>query len=155
MATIKAFNDRLQAFDTEKVLMDVFMEANAIVIEKNLDQLQVGEDSKGNKLRNKKAKGGDGSYAWESYSEEKHAMNPLPGKGNPDLKYSGSFWQGFKVTKEGGTSYTIKSEDSKAGELVGMYGEDIYGLSDPKRGEFVSETYRPKLAAKVKELLQL
>jgi hypothetical protein len=146
MATIKAFNDRLQAFDTEKVLMDVFMEANAIVIEKNLDQLQEGKDKNGNTFK---------KYSMQDYAEYKHELNPKAGMGNPDLKLTGNFWQGFVLNKEGATGYKIKSTDSKAGDLESKYGEDIYGLSDPKRDEFVSETYRPKLAAKVKELLQL
>ena len=145
MATIRAFNERVQAL-SEDIFMEVFMESNAHVIEKNLDQLQEGKDKNERNLK---------QYSQQDYAEWKNQLNPKAGLGNPDLKVTGDFWQGFVLTQTGGTKYEIKSTDSKAGKLSAKYGEDIYGLADPKRDEFVSETYRPKLTAKVKEILKL
>lgn len=146
MATIKEFNDRIQAFDINKVLMDVFMEQKAVVIDKNLDQLQYGFDSNGNRLK---------KYSQSDYAEYKNDLNPKAGFWNPDLKLTGQFWQSLYLEDTGGTKYEIKSDDSKASKLEEKYGSDIYGLSDEKAGEFVSKTYRPRLAERIKEILKL
>lgn len=145
MATIKAFNERFQAFDIEKVLVEVLLDKKALVIEKNLDQLDEGFDANGNNMK---------QYAWQDYAVEKNQMNPKPGMGNPDLKYTGAFWQGFVLEATQGTEYEIKSTDGKASDLQAKYGE-IYGMTGKSRSEFIEETYRNALANKVKDILQL
>lgn len=92
------------------------------------DQLFHGIDSTGSHL--------SPTYAWASYIKKKYTMNSLPGSGNPDLKLTGAFYQGFKadVNKLG---ITVYSTDEKAGMLEAKYGKTIYTLFEEWKDEYL------------------
>ena len=145
MATIRAFNERVQSL-SEDIFMDVFMEESFAVEELNKNQLDEGLDSKGKKLT---------QYKYDSYAEYKHELNSKPGYGNPDLNLTGDFYSGFKVEEKGGTKYDITSLDRKTQTLTENYGIAIFGLSEESGGEFVTVRYRPALTKKFKGILKL
>lgn len=133
MATIKAFNDRLQKLDASKTAIEVFMSLSAEVIELNIEQMQYGIDSKGNRI---------GRYASDSYAKRKNKMSPLAGYGNVDLKYSGDFYNELTLNEKGdGTEYTIISMVEYEQALYEKYGEFMYGLSPVSRAIFIKESY--------------
>lgn len=58
-----------------------------------------GEDAQGHELK---------AYKDKKYAAMKHAMNPLPGMGVPDLYLSGALYRNMQV-KDTGTGYEIVS----------------------------------------------
>ena len=165
MATIRAFAERVNKLDIKQVVVDVFMENSAHVIEKNLDQLQRGETPKGDNLKDYKAytiTAEDVSYPittgdiGKQYAQFKNELNNRAGYGNPDFKLTGAFWSSFIVEQTQGTEYEISATDWKAPKLEARDGkENIYGLSGRSISEFIVERYQDALSKKVKDILQL
>ena len=85
----------------------------------------------------------------------KNQKNPEPGLGNPDLNETGDFWRGFRFKVLNKNQYEILSTDSKNDMLVKKYGEDIFGMSDDSKEDFVKNIYRNKLKIKVNQVLKL
>lgn len=89
------------------------------MVELNKEQLSHGINSLGQKLM---------PYNSLTYALRKEEMNPLPGFGVPDLKYTGAFYGGLFAKYQGG-KIVFGSTDSKTDELRGKYGVSIFGLT--------------------------
>lgn len=94
-----------------------------------------------------------GLYRNEEYATMKHAMNPLAGFGNVDLKLTGDFMQGFEVNVFP-DSFIVESTDEKAKELEEKYG-DVFGVGGEFKNKYVDESLRPVFLKKVKEVVKL
>jgi len=106
----------------------------------NTEQMYAGKDSAGREM--------SPQYASQGYADEKHGMNPTPGYGTPDLKYSGAFYQGYELEVQGDK---VK-EDSRvqyAGKLTAKYGEQIWGLDPENLSIYRQETLVPLMRYKV------
>ena len=72
----------------------------------------------------------------ELYRDFKNKLNPLPGLGNVDLILGGSFINSFFL-EEKGKGYIFGATDSKANDLLGRYGEDIFNLNQKAFNDFL------------------
>jgi hypothetical protein len=96
------------------------------------DQLKQGVSATGGSFR---------KYQNKAYAIKKNKMNPLPGLGNPDLKYTGSFYDGIFVNVSG-DKITIGSHDEKAQMLEANY-KNVFGLSPQEMEDFLYGKLRP------------
>jgi hypothetical protein len=142
MATIRGFVERFKSINFKEVTMDSFIETNEVVIEKNLDQLGDGKSKNGTPLK---------KYASDNYAVFKHRLNPSPGLGNPDLKLTGKYWDGWFIKQTGETQYEMGSTDSKAAYLDAHYNKEQYGLDSDSRANYIKEDYLPILTKNVRK----
>ena len=109
------------------------------ILDLNLAQLEVGQDSTGALLD---------KYQYDSYAKFKKSVKGSKApEGTPDLKLEGDFYSGF-VLKPDDKDFLITSEDSKAHHLRDKYGEDIFGLNS----KHLSEAGRMILEDTLKEV---
>lgn len=92
---------------------------NFVELQKN--QLYHGLNQDGSKI------GEERPYRSRQYAKEKHAMNPLPGEGNPDLFLTGETYEGLKADV-GDKAISIMSTDEKFEGLQGYYVKAFAGL---------------------------
>lgn len=114
---------------------------DVVVIQK--DQLRQGVSSTGGSFR---------KYQNKAYAIKKNKMNPIPGLGNPDLKYTGSFYDGIFVSVAGGR-ITIGSHDSKAQMLEANY-KNVFGLSPQEMEDFLYGKLKPVYNKNVLDFLK-
>lgn len=124
---IKALRDSLPS-----IAQDSVIEVSNDLSSAQKEQLLQGVSSAGGTFR---------KYRSASYARLKNAMNPLPGLGNPDLKYTGSFYQGIYVNVSGG-KITIGSHDDKAQMLEANY-KNVFGLDPQDMEDFLYGKLRP------------
>lgn len=105
------------------------------IVDLNLDQLDEGQTATLEKLRPK--------YRNVSYALQKQTLNPKPGYGNPDLKVTGDFYEGFKAELRGHI-LEIYSTDYKAPKLEQKYA-NIYGLTPDNFTELIDQVILPEL----------
>lgn len=105
-----------------------------------------------NALQLKEGLRADGSDITPEYSpftvEEKKI------KGQPfdrvTLKDSGDFWEGIKI-KAAGNELTYDATDPKSDKLQEKYGEDILGLSDENKTEFIQAYLADEMQEKIRK----
>jgi hypothetical protein len=103
-------------------------------------QLEQGTTAEGGTFR---------KYQSSAYARRKNQMNPLPGLGNPDLKYTGAFYRGISATVANG-KIKVQSSDSKAVELEAKYGKDkIFGLNPEEMQDFTQAKVKPEFSKQV------
>lgn len=129
MPTISDLLEAIEGFDPLDATLDAILENEKKAIELNQDQLLGGTDAFQEKLK---------EYRDDEYAELKNRMNPKPGYGTPDLKFTGDFYKGFFIDvmslDEG--YFELDSTDEKAESLTERYGEAIFGLDDAKETIF-------------------
>ncbi len=74
----------------------------------------------------------------ELYRYFKNKLNPKAGLGNVDLILGGSFINSFFI-EEKGKGYIFAATDSKANDLIGRYGEEIFNLKQKSFDEFLNK----------------
>jgi len=79
-----------------------------------------------------------GRYNDLSYAADKALMNPAPGFGNVDLIYTGAFSNALFMPRNNEV-ISVSSSDSKTGELVAKYGDDIFDLSEDQEFDVIDE----------------
>lgn len=127
MATIREMLERFESLNLRESVPTIIQEQEAILIDYNQSQLfEKSIDADGNPLR---------EYRNEFYAIEKNKMNPAPGIGNPDLKYTGAFYKGFRADVDEKT-IRITSDDMKSDKLVKEYGERIFGLTMESKSRY-------------------
>lgn len=101
-----------------------------------LNQLQLleGVDSFGDLL--------EPPYKSAAYAEKKLTLNPL---GVVDLKLTGDFHAGFFVAVSDRFPFYIFSKDEKTRRLVGMYGINIFGLTDENKSDIAKLYVLPEV----------
>jgi hypothetical protein len=80
------------------------------------------------------------------YRDYKYEKSALAGKGNVDLKDTGAFYKGMKMTMNG-NEIDVSSSDSKESDLVDKYGGQIYGLNIKNTNTFVDVAFAPDFQA--------
>lgn len=125
MSTINQQIKSFKKHNFEKVLLNVIKDHDNEIIDLNADDqlFTKGVDSDGDSLP---------EYKSSEYRRLKRMLNP---NSVTDLKLTGDFHQGFYVDA-GRFPINIDSRDSKTGELVRKYGENIFGLTDENLVEF-------------------
>ena len=86
---------------------------------------ELGEDGTGRKIGDRQPY----SERLKEYARMKNEMNPQVGYGNPDLKLTGAFYEGYNLEVVG-EQVVIGNSDDKNVYLVNHYGESILELSD-------------------------
>ena len=147
MTTIHEMLRRVQAVDLQKAGTNIVANTKPELITKNKEQLM---DSGVNRLGVKLRK-----YRSNSYAARKHAINPFPGFGNPDLYRTGAFQQGFKLKLTSSNKFEIYSDDSKSKMLTEKYGSDIFGLTEESKNEYRQEVMHPELVKELKKTLKV
>jgi hypothetical protein len=145
MQTIKTLYQKLEALDTDQVIVNSLEQTKEEIANLNVEQMNKGFNSKGEKI---------GAYRNELYAEEKHRMNPLPGFGVPDLRLTGAFYGGTTV-KVSGQTLMIDSSDSKSIELQEKYGKEIFGLSGVYKREYLNESLGPVFRKSITSIIGL
>lgn len=79
-----------------------------------------------------------GKYRNPAYARRKAAINPLAGEGNVDLKDKGDFYREI-FTDVRADEIIVDSSDTKSAALQKKYGEDIFGLDNDSKNEYVKE----------------
>lgn len=142
MARLLQIKQKFERLNTDAVIDKTMDESLPDFVEMQKDQLSQGINQKGQ---------GIGKYKDPYYADVKHSMNPLPGVGNVDLKYTGAFYQGLQAAIVG-ESIVIESTDSKASELEAKYGP-IYGM-DAESKRMMREKIRPRFYRNIKQALK-
>lgn len=124
---LKALRDSLPSIAQESVIA---VTGDLSTAQK--EQLLQGVSSTGGTFR---------KYRSASYARLKNTMNPLPGLGNPDLKYTGSFYHGIYVNVSDG-KITVGSHDDKAQLLEANY-KNVFGLDPQDMEDFLYGKLRP------------
>lgn len=136
MGTIAGLNKKLHTVDFDSLITDSIEYTKDEIAVLNRSQLLQGYMSTGEQI--------SPQYASPIYALEKSAMNPLPGFLTPDLRLTGSFYQGIGVVvnaKE--NTFTVSSSDIKAPRLELKYSSAIYGLTKQNKSFYALETLKP------------
>lgn len=110
-------------------------------VQLNTKQMYEGKDAYGRQI--------GPAYASEAYAEEKHQMNPAPGFGNPDLRYSGRFYGKYEISVRG-DKIVGDSKVDYADKIFKKYA-DIAGLDPENMNEYRQGPFRNALKEKVGE----
>lgn len=120
--------ERIKSIDIGKIFVDFATRNEDSIVGLVRSQLYQGETGEG-KVRPK-------YYGREDYAQEKHADNPRPGYGTPDLFYSGDFYNGMFLQEAKETHAKVWSTDDKTNMLI-LDGWQIYG----KEGDYMHQPY--------------
>ena len=105
-------------------LMDKAVLANKEeILDANTSQLSKGKYADGDNMPN---------YSSVDYAQFKAVIGSQAPLGVTDLKLSGDFYGGFYLKVDRG-GYEIGSTDSKEKKLQGIYGAEIFGLTDESK----------------------
>ena len=109
-----------------KLISSVLSKYEAEIIDFNLEQLEEGILSTGQKTK---------KYQTREYTDFKRSIGSksVP---NADLKVEGDFYDGFEIDFLD-NRIIIGSNDEKAGKLERQYTVDIYGLTDKTKAEII------------------
>lgn len=146
MLTIQSLQRKFQDLRTDEVIDQALTKTVATFEKSQKEQLKAGKTKTGDKIVNKEGKG----YRSKSYALRKHAINPLPGLGTPDLKLTGEFYRQIDV-EAGANVFDIISKDEKGPMLENKY-PGIFGLGGPYKTEYLVEL-RAKVNAGLSEKL--
>jgi hypothetical protein len=83
------------------------------------------------------------------YANIKHAKNPLPGLGVPDLKLTGAFHRGIYADVQG-DRIVWGSRDEKSERLQKKY-DAIFGLNRDSKSAFIREHLRPAFNRQIEQ----
>jgi hypothetical protein len=86
-----------------------------------------------------------------NYPDLKHEMNPAVGYGNPDLFYTGSFYNSMYADIAADGTVQLGSTDSKEDSLNAKYGKAIEQLAPITATELYNTTLHPDLVQSVKQ----
>lgn len=129
---------RLQAINIHDVIGDAIEQTKEQLKVRQQDQMMEGEGKKG-KI---------GRYRNLSYAGRKNLINPRPGFGNVDLRLTGDFQEGIRITVNN-DSVHYESSDEKAPALEAKYDEaNIYGLNKSNASEYSLQDMGP-MATKI------
>jgi len=136
--TILGLLNKFETLDTDVVITQAMQATEQDLAEANRDQLFNGFDRDGKRLNR---------YRSDVYARKKNSRNPLPGYGNPDLRNTGAFYQGIRVTVNGNT-VEVGSSDDKEEQLQVKYG-NIFGLGGPFKDGYLDQNLGPAIRQKI------
>jgi len=141
MGTLLQLKKRLEALKVDRVSQDSMEAVSNQLADRQRDQMLEGKNRKGARI---------GRYRNPAYARMKEVMNPLPGFGVPDLRLTGEFYKQVYVDVRDNT-VIIDSTDEKTQSLVNKYGEEIFGLNENTKAEFIRKDLRPVFMQKISE----
>ena len=140
--TFTDLQQKIASLNVEQIINSVYNETKAQLEDLNTEQLSAGINVNGGTFP---------KYEFPEYAKLKNKMNPVPGIGNPDLKYTGDFHR--SITAEiTGTKIDIRSNltGEKVQNLEQWYSpERIYGLSEEYRIKHIEENINPVFADEI------
>lgn len=137
---LKTLHRNTESLDVEKLFAEVVKENDAYIVDLNTSQLEIGKDSNNEPLHD---------YSSRPYAEWKMELGSKAPFMTPNLKVTGEFHEGFTAKSEDGNVF-ITSTDWKTGKLKGMYGDDIFGLTDDSKKDLKTITL-PTLLDKIRD----
>lgn len=132
MATIKAFNSRLQKVNFKSAAQEACRVSGFDIVQSIRSQMLRGERGDNQKIQPK--------YSSPIYAIDKQRRNPQAGFGNPDLYDTGAFQGGIYI-KFGNYNFTIGSNDSKSPDLEAKYTTQIFALNTTSREQLIPKIY--------------
>lgn len=123
------------------IAVDALRMSSDFAIKLQQSQMLLGLDSDGKKI---------GVYRNKQYKAIKQGMNPQA-DGFVDLKLTDSFQNGIKqdINSE---SWTMSSNDGKAGKLTEKYGSRIWGFA-PKSKDILDEKINDNFNIQIKKII--
>lgn len=146
MGTIHNLYSKVKQIDMEQIIFESVDQTKGAIPDLNKADLQQGLLATSEAIQP--------DYYFDSYAKEKFEMNPLPGYGVPDLKLTGSFYEGL-VTSVDKTSFTTLSTDGKASMLEEKYSKDIYGLTKDAKTAYSIGVLKPVLNQNLRNAMGL
>lgn len=147
MATPGEISTQLEELNIQEIIQEAVQEVSEEYVRKNLDQLYEGLGSDGQKI--------EPNYRSAKYARVKNEMNSKPGLGTPDLKVTGTFYDGTEATLEG-DDLVEQSSVEYAQYLEKNYTEErIWGLTEENHEQFINEDVRPLIMEKIRALTGL
>lgn len=128
--TIAQMNRNWAKLDLASEASWVMLNNREAIVEYNREQLSEGMRSDMTPIRP--------VYRSEWYANMKQGMNNKPKKFTPDLKLTGSFYDGFVIKMQGYNKYSVSSIDSKTNSLVNDYRITIFGFT-PRSKQMITE----------------
>jgi len=145
MATVLDMLENLAKINIDKIVKISMGKTSAKMILEQKNQMLSGKKSN-NKLI--------GKYKSKIYAEEKYQKNSKAGYGNVDLRYTGRFQDSITLDI-GGENYEFDSTDGKTEGLEAKYSEDIFGLTDDSKENYINNALLPEMQAEIKEITGL
>jgi hypothetical protein len=138
---LERLKQALRAIPAEAILVRITDENKATIEDKNVMQLQAGQDSNGDAIT-------------PAYSEftKRYKQSVSQPTDRVTLRDTGAFYQGITVNPMS-TGFEIINKDSKWGMLTDKYGEDIIGLSEQSVEQLREEVYYPEFKKELKNYL--
>lgn len=144
--TFLEFNSKFQRLNPDRLVKDAVLLTGDKAILLNQEQLyKFSEDSDGKKLK---------PYRSDEYANYKNSLNPFLGKGQPDLKLTGSFYDKAYV-EVNSTTIKFDSTDTKTVQLERKYGSKIFGLNKMNLAYFANQHVIPKIREEISLLTGL
>jgi len=144
MTTLLELNEKAQDVDIMEILDENFEKNEKEILEiYQQNQLLEGKDEDGGDI---------GYYQFFSYASEKNKMNPKPGLGKVDLKYTGTFFNEMAIqdVKE---YYQIVSFVGYLPSITRKYGMKWAGFNEKVKAILIKQIILPKMQIKFKEKL--
>lgn len=129
--TIAQMNRNWAKLDLASEASWVMLNNREAIVEYNREQLSEGIRSDLQQIRP--------VYVDQWYANMKQRMNNKPKNGTPDLKLTGSFYDGFVIKMQGYNKYSVTSIDSKTNDLVNKYTVSIFGFT-PRSKQMIAES---------------
>lgn len=128
MTTIAEMRNRFASVQLRQEVPNIIASTKQELSDLNREQLRHGYDKNGERLR---------PYSSLTYAIDKNQRNPLAGVGNPDLRDTSKFYNGWKIDVSQ-TDITFDSTDSKTPDLESKYGQTIFGLTTESKSTYVT-----------------
>lgn len=147
--------ERIKSIDIGKIFVDFATRNEDSIVGLVRSQLYQGETGRG-----KLSPSYYGASYTSGYVDEKESMNPRPGYGQPDLYYTGGFYEGMFLQEIKETHAKVWSTDRKTNALV-LEGWEVpwkpsdwhpeYGLEVFELNEESLQQLRPRFAESIIE----
>lgn len=125
--TLSEMIRRVDSLDIKANLPEMVNNTKEEMADLNISQLELGQEKTGNPITPE--------YRSELYADFKKSIGSKAPEGTPNLKLTGSFYDGINVQLNG-MEYFISSTDGKMPDLVEKYGDDIFGLSEENKSKY-------------------
>lgn len=144
----------MKSLDTGKIITDVFTNNVEVLGEINLQQLYAGKTRAGidlspTYLEDPYFDDKGGIAAAQRYSDWKDRISPNSKRrpGVPNLFINGYYYASRRAVIAG--DKIVYSSSYIEPEIIGKYGEGVYGLGGEYKAEFLSVHIRPELNAEI------
>ena len=137
MGTILNMLRRFEALDTDKICIEALQETKETIADLNAEQMNKGQKADGKEI--------NPQYSQTTVEIKRKKGQPTD---RVTLKDTGAFYQGIYVSVDSSRVVT-ESTDSKSTGLQKKYGENIFGLNDLFKREYLNEKLRPSFKNKI------